>query len=257
MAGAHLPADFGLWTGLETFGRRVEQPVSVLQFVFGEPVGVSLEQEREVVEFVLEFAAQIGAGGQRAEFGGRELMLLQFAEQLAELLGKTGAARAGAKQFQFAFVPQQQGAQHHHAAFLGKQSRRHRDAERVEDEPREPLERKNVQPRVALADGAVGKQLAFELKRGLFGREQNQRRAFRRCRQSGADFRQTAKCLAAAGRTEEKTRLHSLLFAQRREIAKQFIAKFWQGLVGGRTYFLFPFRKVVLLFLSVGKIPAG
>ena len=208
------------------------------------------------MEFVLEFAAQIGAGGQRPEFGGRELMLLQFAEQLAELLGKTGAARAGAKQFQFAFVPHQQGAQHHHAAFLGKQSRRHRDAERVEDEPREPLERKNVQPRVA-GQGAVGEQLAFELKRGLFGREQDQRRAFRRCRQGGPDFRQTAKRLAAAGRTEEKTRLHGLLFAQRREIAKQFIAKFWQGLVGGWPYFLFPFRKVVLLFLSVGEIPAG
>ena len=83
--------------GTQGFGRRVEQAVSVLQFVFGEPVGVSLEQEREVVEFVLKFAAQIGAGGQRPEFGWRELMLLQFAEQLAELLGKTGAARAGAK----------------------------------------------------------------------------------------------------------------------------------------------------------------
>ena len=153
-------------------------------------------------------------------------------------------------------MPHQQGAQDHHAAFLGEQSRWHRDIERVEDEPREPLERKNVQPRVPLRS-AIGEQLAFELKRRLLGREQNQRRAFRRCRQGGPDFRQTAKRLAAAGRTEEKTRLHGLLFAQRREIARQFIAKFWQGLVGGWPCFLFPFRKVVLLFLSVGELPAG
>jgi len=52
-------------------------------------------------------------------------MLLQFAEQLAELLGETGTARAGAKQLQFAFVPHQQGTQDHHPAFLGEQSRRH------------------------------------------------------------------------------------------------------------------------------------
>jgi hypothetical protein len=82
-----------------------------------------------------------------------------------------------AKQFQFAFVPHQQGAQHHHAAFLGEQSRRHRDAVRVQDKPREPLERKNVQARIAWRS-AIGEQLAFELKRGLFGREQDQRRAF-------------------------------------------------------------------------------
>ena len=75
-------------------------------------------------------------------------MLLQFAEQLAELLGETGAAGAVAKQFQFALVPHQQRAQDHHPAFLGEQSRRHRDAARVQDEPREPVEGKNVQPGV-------------------------------------------------------------------------------------------------------------
>ena len=36
---------------------RIEQAVSVLQFVFGEPVGVGVEQQSEVMEFVLEFAA--------------------------------------------------------------------------------------------------------------------------------------------------------------------------------------------------------
>jgi hypothetical protein len=183
-------------------------------------------------------------------------MLLQFAEQLAELLGKTRAACAWAKQFQFTFVPYQQGAQDHHAAFLGEQSRWHRDAARVQDKPREPLERKNVQARVTLRS-AIGEQLAFELKRRLLGREQNQRRAFRRLVQCMADFRETAKRLAAAGRTEEKAHLHGLLFAQRRPIAKQFIVKNWQRLVGRWLYFLFLFRKVVLLFLPVGKIPVG
>jgi predicted DCC family thiol-disulfide oxidoreductase YuxK len=95
------------------------------------------------------------------------------------------------------------------------------------------------------------------LKRRLLGREQNQRRAFRRCRQGGTDFRETAKRLAAAGRTEEKAHLHGLLFAQRRLIAKQFIVKNWQRLVGRWLYFLFLFGKVVLLFLPVGKIPVG
>jgi hypothetical protein len=51
--------------------------------------------------------------------------------------------------------------------------------------------------------------------------------------------------------------LHALLFAQRRPIAKQFIVKNWQRLVGGWPRFLFLFGKVVLLFLPVGKIPVG
>jgi hypothetical protein len=52
-------------------------------------------------------------------------------------------------------------------------------------------------------------------------------------------------------------RLHGLLFAQRRPIAKQFIVKNWQRLVGRWLYFLFLFGKVVLLFLPVGKITVG
>ena len=51
------------------------------------------------MEFVLEFAAQTGAGGQSPEFGGRELMLLQFAEQLAELLGNPGRRALGRNNF--------------------------------------------------------------------------------------------------------------------------------------------------------------
>jgi hypothetical protein len=51
--------------------------------------------------------------------------------------------------------------------------------------------------------------------------------------------------------------LHALLFAQRRQIARQFIVKFWQELVGWRPRFLFLFGKVTLLFLPVGEIPIG
>ena len=131
-----------------------------------------------------------------------------------------------------------------------------RGAQRVEDKLREPLERKNVQPRIP-GQRAGGEQLAFELKRRLLGREQDQRRACRRCRQGGADFGEAAKGLAAAGRPEEKTRLHALLFAQRRQIARQFIVKFWQELVGWQPRFLFLFGKVTLLFLPVGEIPIG
>ena len=131
-----------------------------------------------------------------------------------------------------------------------------RDGQGVKDKPRQPLERKNVQPRVA-GQRVPGQQLAFELEGGLFGREQDQRQAFRRSRQGGADFGQTAERLAAAGRTEEKARLHALLFAQSREIAKQFIVRFCQAEVGGCRYFLFPFGKVALLCLPIGEIPVG
>ena len=55
----------------------------------------------------------------------------------------------------------------------------------------------------------VREQLAFELKRGLFGREENQRLAFGIFAQRGADFREAAEGLAAAGGAEEKARLHA------------------------------------------------
>jgi len=54
----------------KSVGGRIEQPVAVLQFVFGEPVGIGLEQEREVVEFVLEFAAQIGRADSARSLAG-------------------------------------------------------------------------------------------------------------------------------------------------------------------------------------------
>ncbi len=62
--------------------------------MFGQPVRVSFTEQRQVVEFVVKFAAFPKPGRERAEFGGRELMLLQFAEQLAELLRETRPAGA-------------------------------------------------------------------------------------------------------------------------------------------------------------------
>ncbi len=97
------------------------------------------------------------------------------------------------------------------------------DAEFVQDESGEPLEGKDLQARVAVERG-VREQLAFKLKRGLFGREQNQRRAFRRGPQAGADFGQTAEGLAAAGGAEKKARLHGGIFTQRGMGAKEFIS---------------------------------
>ena len=48
---------------------EIEQPVRILQFMFGQPVRISLEQQREVVEFILQLAVAGQAGGEGAEFG--------------------------------------------------------------------------------------------------------------------------------------------------------------------------------------------
>ena len=75
-------------------------------------------------------------------------MLLQFAEQLAELLRETRPAGAAPEQFQFVLVPHQQRAQHHDAAFI-VQLVGGRDRQLFQDKSRQPVERKNMQPRVA------------------------------------------------------------------------------------------------------------
>ncbi len=123
-------------------------------------------------------------------------------------------------------MPEQQRAQHHDAAFIVQLVGR-RDRQFFQDKSRQPVEGKNVQPRVT-GQFPVGEQLAFELERGLFGRQQNQRPARLRLGaaifpQRGADFGKTAEGLAAAGGTEEKAHLHTGFFAQSRGGAKQFI----------------------------------
>jgi hypothetical protein len=170
------------------------------------------------VEFVAEFAAQIFIRRERAEFGGAELVLLQFREQRAQFLREAGPAGAAAQQFQGAVVLPQQGAQHHQPAFGGQEFRR-REMEFFKNKTREPVEGKNLQPREA-GNFFIGEQLAFELKRGLLGREQNQRRTIGRLRQRGADSGEAAEGLAAAGGPEEESRLHAAFLTQRRQDAK-------------------------------------
>ena len=66
--------------------------ICVLQIVFGEPVCVGFVQQGEVLELVAQFPAQIFALRERAKFCRSELMLLQFAEQPAQLPSEAGSA---------------------------------------------------------------------------------------------------------------------------------------------------------------------
>ena len=66
-------------------------------------------------------------------------MLPEFIEQSAEFLREAGAARAPRKSFSSPFVPQQQRAQHHHAAFVAQLFGR-RDVQFFKNKSRQPLE---------------------------------------------------------------------------------------------------------------------
>ena len=105
-------------------------------------------------------------------------MTLKLAEQEAELLGEAGEPCGRAEHFQLTLLLHEQSAQHHHAALFAKGFARG-DAEIVQDETGESLERKDVQARVTVEIG-MSEELAFELKRGLLGRKQQERRAVRR-----------------------------------------------------------------------------
>ena len=133
-------------------------------------------------------------------------------------------------------MPEQKRAQHHDAALIVQLVGGVTDS-LLQDKSRQPIERKNVQPGVT-GQFPAGEQLAFELERRLFGHQQNQRRAIGIVPQRGADFGETTERLAAAGRTEEKARLHTGFFAQSRGGAKQFIGA---GMHFLQSYFLFPF----------------
>src|SRR5438093_352439 len=67
----------------------------------------------------------------------------------------------------------------------------------------------------------VIEQLALELKRGLLGREQDQRRSLRRRLQRRANLAQAAISFAAAGGAEEKRYLHECYFAANRSGRKE------------------------------------
>ncbi len=96
----------------------------------------------------------------------------------------------------------------------------------------------------------IGEQLPFELERGLFGRQQDQRRTFGIFAQRITDFRQTAERLAAAGGAEKEACLHTGFFAQSGAGAKELI---WAA-VDFMPYFLFPFGRIGLTSSPVKKI---
>ena len=62
-----------------------------------QPVAVFFQQQGEVQQFGGEFGRQVFFRRAGAQLGGRELMLLQFREQGAKFLGKTGTTGAGTK----------------------------------------------------------------------------------------------------------------------------------------------------------------
>ena len=68
-------------------------------------------------------------------------------------------------------MPPQQGAQNHDAALGGNQPGR-RLVQGFQNEFRQPVEGKNVEP-LKPGQFARGQQLAFKLEGGLFGREQH------------------------------------------------------------------------------------
>ena len=91
--------------------------------------------------------------------------------------------------------------------------------ERVENELREAIKGKDLQP-CETGKFFVREQLAFDLKRSLLGREQDERRAIGCGGERGTDFREAAEGFSTASGTEEKARLHGEVLTQRYEAAK-------------------------------------
>ncbi len=114
------------------------------------------------------------------------------------------------KQFQLGASLIQQGAQHHHATFVVEPVGL-RVGRFAEDELREAIKGKDLQPGVAV-QFRIGEELAFELGGGLFGREQQERRAIGRRDQFTTNLREAAESLAAAGGAEQESRLHGVFF---------------------------------------------
>ena len=171
-----------------------------------KPVEVILEHRGQILELIRQAFAILHLLGELVKRFGSELVPLQFAQRQAQFLGESRESRAGAKQFQVIALPGQQPAQHHEAAFFVE----HLQARRlklIENEIRQALEGKDMQPRVA-GKGRLCQQLPLQAVGCLLGCDQQQRQARRRRRECLAHFRQTTEGLAAARRPQEETDLH-------------------------------------------------
>ena len=115
-----------------------------------------------------------------------------------------------------------------------------------------------MQPGVSRKFPALaGEQLAFELKGGLFGGEQDERRAFGIVPQSSADFHKAAECLAAAGGAEEKSRLHRGIFRPKTPWRKAIYLQFMANPGWSRAVIFVSFVKKRAIISSVWGIGFG
>ncbi len=146
-------------------------------------------------------------------------MLLELAQEPAELLGETGQPRARAKDLKFRALFGQDRPQQHDPSLLVQQPWRNR-RKLGEEEIRETFKRKNLQAGVS---GKIGirQQLPFQLKGGLFRGQEHERRPLRRRSERGADFLQATVGLAAACRSQEETHVHGDVLSSIRQPAKE------------------------------------
>src|ERR1043166_9379988 len=91
-----------------------------------------------------------------------------------------------------------------------------------QNERPQPIEGKNLQPRVARQFG-IREQLTLDLKGGLLRRDEEHRRAHWIAFQLGANFLQAPKSFPGAGGADQKTDLHRFVFRQLHH-ARQFNA---------------------------------
>ena len=165
-----------------------------------EPVQVIPEQGRKVLQLIGQALDLLHLPGQLEQGLGRELASLQLPQNLAELLGKPGQPRAGAEQLQFMALSGQQSPQHHQPAFLIEHFGR-RQAQALEDEMGQALERENMQPRVPW-NARLGQKLPLQLVGRLLGGDEQQRPPLRARLKRATHLSQTTKRLPAPSRPE-------------------------------------------------------